>query len=147
MIWCVYVACVLQPHSRQSQEPKWWMKRGFCLIIGIINFSIPSAQPGQQITVCCPTTDTHQQLSSDGIYSREIWKVNNVLQLLNLLDIHSCFWKTLNWIESIFDWYRVQLLYLSRSFSNKPMMAYSRELADMNYNGLSWTVIVYHRLS
>ena len=94
MIWCVYVACVLQLHSRQSQEPKWWMKRGFCLIIGIINFSIPPAQPGQQITVCCPTTDTHQQLSSDGIYSREIWKVNNVLQLLKLSNER--IWKDLN---------------------------------------------------
>ena len=143
MIWCVYVACVLRPRSRQSQEPKWWMKRGFCLIIGIINFSIPSAQPGQQITVCCPTTDTHQQLSSDGIYSREIWKVNNVLQLLNLLGLlnfYPCFWETLNWIE--LNQYVTDMVF---NYCTFPDLSWTSQ-KWMDYHGLSWTVMDCHGL-
>ena len=30
---------------------------------------------------------------------------------------------------------------------NKPKMAYSCDLADMDFHGLSWTIIDYHRLS
>ena len=34
-----------------------------------------------------------------------------------------------------------------RKYSNKPKMPYSCNLADMDYYGLSWTVIDYPRLS
>ena len=34
-----------------------------------------------------------------------------------------------------------------QTIKNKPKIAYSRDLADVDYHGLSWTIIDYHRLS
>ena len=79
-------ACVGQAGS---QEPKWWMKRGFCLIIGIINSRHSLAQPVQP--------GTNYRLSPGmrglGLELNHIWKVNNSWQTIRLPSLsigHTC---------------------------------------------------------
>ena len=85
--WVFTGACAGQAGS---QEPQWWMKRGFCLIIGIINCGIPP-RPRQR--------GTNYRLSGDAGRVAEagiklyLWRANNSWQTITLPSLsigHTC---------------------------------------------------------